>query len=87
MGKTLQWREAEGRRKMVRMVDWKYVHDPMGDKDELYDLVNDPWELQNAIDYPPHADILADLRQRLGDWSIGKEDGVPVPLPDERHYW
>jgi hypothetical protein len=59
----------------------------MGDKDELYDLVNDPWELQNAIDDPAHADILADLRQRLGDWSIGKEDGVPVPLPDERHYW
>jgi len=87
MAKTLQWREAEGRRKMVRMVDWKYVHDPMGDKDELYDLVNDPWELQNAIDDPAHADILVDLRQRLGDWSIGKEDRVSVPLPDERHYW
>ena len=32
---SLRWREAEGRRKMVRTVDWKYVHDPMGDLDEL----------------------------------------------------
>ena len=35
---SLQWREAEGRRKMVRTQEWKYVHDPMGDKDELYHL-------------------------------------------------
>ena len=45
---TLQWREAEGRRKMVRTAGWKYVHDPMGDLDELYDLAADPWELTNV---------------------------------------
>jgi arylsulfatase A-like enzyme len=32
---SLQWREAEGRRKMVRTQRWKYIHDPMGDLDEL----------------------------------------------------
>ena len=42
---TLQWREAAGRCKMVRTREWKYVHDSMGDRDELYDLVNDPHEL------------------------------------------
>jgi len=87
IGKTLQWREAEGRRKMVRTVEWKYVHDPMGDMDELYDLVNDPWELQNVVAEAAHAGVLADLRLRLADWSIGCEDGVPVPLPDESKYW
>jgi arylsulfatase A-like enzyme len=81
IGKTLQWREAEGRRKMVRTKSWKYVHDPMGDKDELYDLVNDPWELSNVAEDDAHADVLADLRLKLADWSIGTEDGVPVPLP------
>ena len=25
---SLQWRESEGRRKMVRTQQWKYVHDP-----------------------------------------------------------
>jgi arylsulfatase A-like enzyme len=45
---TLQWREAEGRRKMCRTAQFKYVHDAMGDDlDELYDLEEDPWELTN----------------------------------------
>lgn len=78
---SLQAREAEGRRKMVRTREWKYVHDPMGDKDELYDLVNDPWELYNIIDRPEHGAIVADLRLRLADWSIRTEDAQPVPLP------
>jgi len=79
---SLQWREAEGRRKMVRTREWKYVHDPMGDKDELYDLVNDPWELVNVVDDSRHAGILAEMRLRLADWSIQTEDAEPVPLPD-----
>ncbi len=83
---TLQWREAEGRRKMVRTRRWKYVHDPMGDRDELYDLANDPWELVNVADEPQHRDVLAELRLRLADWSISTEDARPVPLPDAKHY-
>jgi len=80
---SLQWREAEGRRKMVRTRDWKYVHDPMGDRDELYDLARDPWELYNVIDHPQHRDVLADLGLRLLDWSIKTEDAQPVPLPTD----
>jgi len=79
---SLRWREAEGRRKMVRTRRWKYVHDPLGDRDELYDLVNDPWELENVVDAPEHSAVLADLRLRLADWSIQTEDARPVPLPD-----
>lgn len=78
---TLRWREAEGRRKMVRTRAWKYVHDPMGDRDELYDLANDPWELVNVVDEPQHAGTLASLRLRLADWAIQTEDAQPVPLP------
>ncbi len=78
---SLQWREAEGRRKMVRTREWKYVHDAMGDGDELYDLVNDPWELVNVIGDPGHRDVIADMQRRLADWSIMTEDARPVPLP------
>lgn len=78
---TLRWREAEGRRKMVRTRKWKYVHDPMGDRDELYDLVNDPWELKNVIDDPVNRDVVEEMRLRLLDWSIKTEDARPVPLP------
>ncbi|MBN1582995.1 MAG: sulfatase-like hydrolase/transferase [Anaerolineae bacterium] len=83
---SLQWREAEGRRKMVRTREWKYVHDPMGDCDELYDLANDPWELENTIDNPDHGEVIADMRLRLLDWSIRSEDSSPVPLPGRKAY-
>lgn len=79
--RSLQWREAEGRRKMVRTTAWKYVHDPMGDRDELYDLVNDPWELHNVATNPDHRDVIADLQRRLAAWSIETEDARPVPMP------
>ncbi|MBC8236036.1 sulfatase-like hydrolase/transferase, partial [bacterium] len=75
---SLQWREAEGRRKMVRTREWKYVHDPMGDRDELYDLVNDPWELENVVDNSVYREVLADMQLRLADWSIKTEDAKPV---------
>jgi len=78
---SLQWREAEGRRKMVRTRHWKYVHDPMGDLDELYDLASDPWELYNRAADPTYRDIVSDLRLRLADWSICTEDARPVPWP------
>ncbi len=78
---SLRWREAEGRRKMVRTAAWKYVHDPMGDRDELYDLLNDPWELVNVVGVPEHATVLAAMRLRLADWAIATEDSKPVPLP------
>lgn len=79
--RSLQWREAEGRRKMVRTRAWKYVHDPVGDKDELYDLDNDPWELVNVVNDPANRAVVADMQRRLADWSIATEDAKPVPLP------
>ena len=78
---SLQWREAEGRRKMVRTRDWKYVHDPMGDKDELYHLAADPWELSNVAQRPGNKGVLAEMQLRLADWSVQTEDTRPVPLP------
>jgi arylsulfatase A-like enzyme len=83
---SLQWREAEGRRKMVRTREWKYVHDPMGDRDELYNLVDDPWELFNLIGDPAHRPVVADLQRRLMRWSIMTEDSPPVPLPGPDKY-
>ncbi|MFN2284229.1 MAG: sulfatase-like hydrolase/transferase [Anaerolineae bacterium] len=83
---SLRWREAEGRRKMVRTREWKYVHDPM-DKpnghpsDELYDLRNDPWELTNVVNDPANQRVVAEMQKRLADWSIITEDAKPVPLP------
>ena len=78
---SLNWREAEGRPKMVRTIQWKYVHDPMDGKDELYDLDQDPGELYNVAAEPRNRDVLTEMKTRLMDWSIHTEDAVPVPLP------
>jgi arylsulfatase A-like enzyme len=80
--RSLQWREAEGRRKMVRTREWKYVHDPQGDADELYDLANDPWELTNVVRDPANRDVVVAMQRRLLAWSIATEDARPVPLPE-----
>ena len=42
----------------------KYVYYPF-DRDELYDLHNDPWEMRNLINDPASQLTLADMRQRL----------------------
>ncbi len=81
---SLRWREAEGRRKMVRTAGWKYVTDPLGDLDELYDLSADPFELTNLAAQPEHAARLAELQRLLLDWALTTEDRAPVPLPPTR---
>jgi len=93
---TLWAREAEGRRKMVRTREWKYVTDPMasgatltsgtdggpGEIDELYDLVKDPWELTNVAHFPENASVISEMRSLLAGWMIETEDPSPVEIPD-----
>ena len=93
---TLWGREAEGRRKMVRTREWKYVTDPMargatlisgsdggpGDVDELYDLTKDPWELTNIGHLPENAGVISEMRSLLAGWMIETEDPNPVEVPE-----
>jgi len=78
---TLWAREAEGRRKMVRTIEWKYIYDPMGDLDELYDLKNDPWEMTNLANNSSFQEIKNEMKSYLLNWAISREDSEPVPLP------
>jgi arylsulfatase A-like enzyme len=48
----------------VRTGGWKYAEHPGGET-ELYDLVNDPFELDSLAGRPEHAAIEAQLRDRL----------------------
>ena len=88
---TLWGREAQGRRKMVRTKEWKFVTDPMAEgagngssadpEDELYDLLNDPWELSNVAHDSKNADVVSQMRSLLATWMIETEDPEPVELP------
>lgn len=82
---SLNWREAEGRPKMVRTKRWKYVHDTMDEHDELYDLEQDPAERWNVAGEPRNRDVVNDMKTLLMDWSINTEDAKPVPLPNEKN--
>jgi arylsulfatase A-like enzyme len=68
--KTLLQRETEGCRKMIRSTDWKYVHDPNGDLDELYDMKNDPWELTNCAYDPAYKEVITKLQSKLKEWVV-----------------
>ncbi|HSG42055.1 MAG TPA: sulfatase [Anaerolineales bacterium] len=50
----------------VRTVEWKYVEYVTGDK-ELYDLVNDPYELENLAGKRKYREIEVQLAARLAE--------------------
>jgi hypothetical protein len=48
----------------LRTADWKFIDHPIG-TDELYDMVNDPYELQSLHASPQHASIRNTLSSQL----------------------
>jgi len=50
--------------RMVVTDRYKYVA-ALYDDDEMYDLVEDPFEMRNLIDSPDHRDMRQNLRQRI----------------------
>ncbi|TYL38365.1 sulfatase [Natronococcus pandeyae] len=67
--------------RMVRTKRYKYVYNGP-DIDELYDLENDPAELQNLIDHPGYEDARGEMRNRLVDWMDETEDPNRKWVPD-----
>jgi VCBS repeat-containing protein len=51
----------------IRTPDYKYVELPDTGETELYDLANDPYELQNVADDPAYTDVRTRLAQRLDE--------------------
>ncbi|MDF1512698.1 MAG: sulfatase-like hydrolase/transferase [Anaerolineae bacterium] len=50
---------------MICTREWKYVHFPNLGIGELYDLINDPHELDNLFYDPAYADCVSQMRLRL----------------------
>lgn len=56
---------------MVRTARWKYVHVD-GLAPMLFDLENDPQEFQDLGTSPAHAEVRAQMQQRLLDWLFAR---------------
>ena len=58
---------------------WKFCYCPT-DKNELYDLESDPFEMNNLVDDPAHRDVVYDMAARLQRWSADTGDHVPIEI-------
>ncbi len=64
----------------VRTGRYKYIHyHGIWDIDELYDLKDDPEEMNNLIDRPEHQKLVKQLNSRMFEW-LEKTDGMLIPL-------
>jgi arylsulfatase A-like enzyme len=66
-----------GTTKLVRMGRWKLSYDMLGNG-ELYDVPNDPAELNNLFDDPAHKETRQQLVEELLRWTIRVEDDLPL---------
>lgn len=69
-------RQLHGKAVMIRSKEYKYVR-RLYDTDELYDMVNDPDEVNNLIDAPECSAIKKELELAMLDWFLRTGDQVP----------
>ncbi|TKG96964.1 DUF4976 domain-containing protein [Puteibacter caeruleilacunae] len=64
----------------VRTDKYKYIrYHGIWDRNELYDIENDPDEMYNLIDKPEHQELVKKLANELYDW-LEDTDGMDIPL-------
>ncbi|MBI4977693.1 MAG: sulfatase-like hydrolase/transferase [Spirochaetes bacterium] len=68
--------ESVCRATMIRTMEYKLIRRPNGIS-ELYDLTNDPQELNNRHDDPAYESARSALEKRMLDWYIHTADVVP----------
>jgi hypothetical protein len=57
------------------------IYQPTRPAEELYDIENDPFEINNLAFDPNYDTILVDLRSRLYDWMAETNDPGLIPEP------
>ncbi len=61
---------------------------PNSSAEELYDVVNDPYQLRNLAGDPRHTGALTEMRRLLDNWIEEYDDKVSeTPTPDRFDRW
>ena len=64
----------------VRTDKYKYIrYNGIWDQNELYDLENDPNEINNLIEKPEYQELVKKLAGELFDW-LEQSKGMQIPL-------
>ena len=61
---------------------YKYIYN-FGQKDELYDLCSDPYELNNLAQTETFAPVLKQIQKYLVEWAQSSRDTLPEKLGAE----
>lgn len=81
LDKSWDWHKVRDWRLIVRG-PWKFVfHD--GGEEELYNLEEDPWEMENQAGAPSLQPLVKELREALLDWMVRTRD----PLTGQARPW
>ena len=71
-----------GGTRMIRTQEWKYVHRYDFGPNELFDMVNDPYERSNLLDESKQAPRIHAMQNMLEDWFeayvLTRHDGVSL---------
>ena len=65
--------ELYGIQRSVMTDKWKFVYNGF-DYDELYDLENDPWEVENVAAFEEHREIRKELSRSLWEFARDRKD-------------
>lgn len=62
--------------RMIRAGNWKYVEYPAVEQQQLFDLEQDPLEMNNLAGTSDHAEQKSKLRLQMYDWFAARGDAV-----------
>jgi arylsulfatase A-like enzyme len=69
---------------MLRTEQWKLVHYLHASYGELYNLRDDPYELENLYDDTAAATARHEMESALADWLIDSHDPLLKPVQAEK---
>lgn len=70
---------------MIRSEKYKYIR-RLYEKDEFYDLIKDPMELDNCINDPVYQEIIGQMRMEMLEWYQSTCDIVPYDQDERFNY-
>ncbi|MDE0422648.1 MAG: sulfatase-like hydrolase/transferase [Gammaproteobacteria bacterium] len=85
------WSQS-GTMRAIRKGDWKLIFD-MQEHGQLYNLAEDPVELNDLFDHPEYAAVQSKMVAKLLGWTLRAQDPLPHPRrryrfkSDRRNYW